>query len=213
MVLYLTRLYQLTRLCPGAVAARKQEASSRTSGVRKWNGKKESPSYILVVAMAGNLKKTFSLCHALIFNIMRVIIPGLKCTNIRLGQGLTMCIWTRSLLAGSNRSRLRVQAKKQLSSDKYSRKQKKDNPLVLWHLKSKKTIELRQIIQKTEEDNALVLWALETNWSVKQFSSQLLLATKTPADRKEKMWSQIESEMCLQVLILVFSQSSWVSRF
>merc|ERR1711971_64159 len=27
---------------------------------------------------------------------------------------------------------------------------------------------------------------------------QLLLATKTPADRKEKMWSQIESEMCLQ---------------
>jgi len=27
---------------------------------------------------------------------------------------------------------------------------------------------------------------------------QLLLATKTSADRKEKMWSQIESEMCLQ---------------
>ena len=27
---------------------------------------------------------------------------------------------------------------------------------------------------------------------------QLLLATNTPADRKEKMWSQIESEMCLQ---------------
>ena len=30
------------------------------------------------------------------------------------------------------------------------------------------------------------------------FLLQLLLATKTPADRKEKMWSQIESEMCLQ---------------
>ena len=27
---------------------------------------------------------------------------------------------------------------------------------------------------------------------------QLLLATKTPVDRKEKMWTQIESEMCLQ---------------
>lgn len=27
---------------------------------------------------------------------------------------------------------------------------------------------------------------------------QLLLASNTPADRKEKMWSQIESEMCLQ---------------
>ena len=27
---------------------------------------------------------------------------------------------------------------------------------------------------------------------------QLLLAANTPADVKEKMWSQIESEMCLQ---------------
>ena len=31
---------------------------------------------------------------------------------------------------------------------------------------------------------------------------QLLLATNTPSQVKERMWGQIESEMCLQVLFL-----------
>ena len=81
-----------------------------------------------------------------------------------------------------------------------------------WESKQKTIVELSQIFQKTESSGFV---ASGNELKIQTVFPQLLLATKTPADRKEKMWSQIESEMCLQVisLILVFSRSAWASRF
>ena len=61
-------------------------------------------------------------------------------TDIRLGRGLTMCTWIRSLLAGFNRSRLRVQA----------------NKTFLWAQPSRKKAKY-----KIEEDSFLALWPLD----------------------------------------------------
>ena len=138
----------LTRSCPGAVIAWEQKASSWTFRVREWNGEKESPSFtgschswILkgTVFMFSFIKVKLSFSFVgqqnVSFNVCLT-----KCTNIRLGQGLTMCIWTRSLLAGFNRSRLGVQS----------------NKTFLWAQPSRKKAKY-----KIEEDSFLALWPLD----------------------------------------------------